>query len=150
MMKLKRIQSKNKKILNAEECTFNDKKFKSKLERSAYMVFRSLGIDVEYELEPYVLLEGWCPKVKTIIHGDDNKTKKGSNKKIMDWKYTPDFVFTKNDKKYFVEMKGFGNDTLPLKRKMFIKYLENNFDPDTVEYWEVYSITELRKLLSEI
>lgn len=139
----------NRKIKNATECEYNGIHFRSKLERSAYKMFEALHIDVNYEPEPVVLLSGWRPTIRHIIHGKDNTTKTGY-KKILDWTYTPDFIFDRNGKRYFIEMKGRGNDNLPLKRKMFLRYLEDNYNCDEVEYWEVYGIGELAKLLNHI
>ena len=136
--------SSNKKIKNATITEYNGIQFRSQLELRAYKVLTQAGLAVSYEPEPVKLLEGWKSEIKRFIKG------KWETSKIRDWTYTPDFIVSNKDKTIFIEMKGFGNDQLPLKRKMFLHYLEENYSPEEVEYWEIYKITELKQLINEI
>lgn len=136
----------NKKIINATVTEYDAIIFKSRLERDAYKTFLQAGLEVQYEVAPIILLKGFRPKTTIKIRGKERVTKKGTPVTIRDWTYTPDFVLKHGDKTIYVEMKGFGNDNLPLKRKMFLHYLEQF---DNVEYWEVYSIKELKTLIDE-
>jgi len=141
----------NKKIKNVKTREFDGIKFRSDLELRAYKVLKASGLNFSYEPESEVLLKGFKCDVPRFIKGKWCK----EGEKLRDWTYTPDFVIETDSKKIYVEMKGFGNDTLPLKRKMFLyklclQRLEALFQGKTEEYWEIYKISELEKLVKEL
>lgn len=139
----------NKKIIGAKKIEFDGIEFRSALEMKAYKVLKGAGLKFDYEPKPIVLLEGWKCNIERFIKG-----KWETGHKVREWTYTPDFVIYNGNRTIFVEMKGFGNDNLPLKRKMFLKYLEDNYKGDlfgeVAEYWEVYKISELETLISKL
>ena len=138
----------NKKIKNATKVTSNDIKFKSRLEEYIYKALLSEGIKPEYEKETYTLYGKHRSRVPFY-----NRTKKlgfhldySPLRRIT---YTPDFTFELNGIKVIIEVKGFQNDTFPLKRNMFRRVLEEEMDvlKRPIMYFEVHSKGDLLKAL---
>lgn len=127
----------NKKIKNATQKQFDDIQFKSSLEVLLYRTFKDAGFDIKYEPKKFVIWEGYSPLVP--FYDKDTKTGllKLNKKKLIDITYTPDFCFDIGNLLVIVEAKGFCNDTFPIKRKLFRKYLEQLKQP--VLYFELYS-----------
>lgn len=119
----------NKKVRNASECTYNDMKFRSKLELYCYKYFLDNKLKLEYEANTYVVL----PKFETNVNVYLPVKKRNSRvtelclktKKVLPITYTPDFTLQIHDKTFFIETKGKPNDVYPLKRKLFLNYLKN-------------------------
>lgn len=132
----------NKKIKNATPLTVDGINFKSTTEARVYKALVKLGIKPKYEELTFVLSEGIRPTVAFY-----NRTKHRSfhyeMKPVQPITYTPDFTFTLNDIFVIIEVKGFENDTFPIKRNLFRKYLETFGVP--VMYFEVRTIRELNK-----
>lgn len=113
----------NKKIRNATATTYNNINFKSKLEESIYKTLLSAGFKPDYEKLKFVLWEGFKPTVP-FYNRSKSKVFKQETTKLQDITYTPDFTFKYKDLLVIVEVKGVENDTFPIKKKMFRKYLE--------------------------
>ena len=64
--------------------------------------------------------------------------------------YTPDMSFTYKGYKVYVEVKGYMNDTFPLKAKMFLSYLAKQPDSSRYVYAVIRSITEIDYTLNDI
>lgn len=140
--------SDNKKILNATSLEFEGITFKSKLEVMAYKTLKENGINVEYEPVTFVVWKGFKPTRE--FYEKDKKTKDLAlnDKKIIDIKYTPDFVVEYNGKYAYLELKGFQNDTYYLKKKLFRGYIEDwNLD---VMYFEIHTKKELLQAIEII
>lgn len=141
MKKLKKskpisISSNNKKIRNAKAMQLPDgTKFRSKLELFTYQKLLEYGIkDFDYEKEKFILQEAFEYPNESIeaFEKKENKIKvkkfENVDHKIRSMSYLPDF--TKIDpvtkKGWVLEVKGFNNDSFPLKWKLFKKHLINN------------------------
>lgn len=135
----------NKKIKNATKREFDGIQFRSDLELRAYKVLKVSGLKFNYEPEPITLIKGFKCLLPRFIKG-----KWETGHKVRDWTYTPDFEIYLPNKTIIVEMKGFGNDQLPLKRKMLLYTLENGGFFFDHEYWEIYKIKELEELIKTI
>lgn len=141
---------KNKKILNATPVDFQNIHFKSTIEKMIYKALIQQGIVPLYEGFTYILSPDLRPQ--KVPYYTRRKERGASQTKlclemspINSITYTPDFTFTLNDIFVIIEVKGFVNDTYPLKRNLFRKYLENNTNP--IMYFEVRSKKELLQAL---
>ena len=114
----------NKKIRNARESTFNGITFKSKLEESFYKTLMAAGLEPDYELTKFVLVEGFKPTVP-FYNRNKSKVFRMDMTKVRDITYTPDFTILYNDTLFIIEAKGIENDTFPLKKKLFRRLLES-------------------------
>lgn len=135
--------SNNKKIINATDVEYNGIHFRSKTEERVYKKALSLGLDINYELEPITIWNGFRPEKTWYLEGLPYITKKGKiNKLFEDWNYTPDFIIKMNGYKFYVEAKGQPNDLWPYKRKLFIKWLETQ---DKSYFFQVKTIRAFLK-----
>lgn len=104
----------NKKIKNARICVYDGITFKSTLEMSCYKHFLEAGIKLEYEPRTYVLVQKSRTNFECYEKNKDVRT-------IREMSYTPDFEYEGN----ILEIKGFCNETYPLKAKLFKQYLND-------------------------
>lgn len=112
----------NKKIKNATPTTYKGVQYRSKLEVRFAMMLDAEKIPFAYEEETWVVL--------------DKQTYMG--KTIRCVTYTPDFIIGN----VVVEIKGFRNDVFPLKRKLIIKFINEN-RPNTV-FIEAKTVADMR------
>ncbi len=112
----------NKKIKNATPATYKGVQYRSKLEARFAMMLDAEKIPFAYEEETWVVL--------------DRQTYMG--KTIRCVTYTPDFIIGN----VVVEIKGFRNDVFPLKRKLIIKFINEN-RPGTV-FIEAKTVADMR------
>lgn len=150
----------NKKIKNATVVVKNNINFKSKLEESIYNTLLKLGFNPLYEPYTYTLWEGFTPITPYYDKETDkqrdkrqsNSENKNSNKllvlkntKIVGIRYTPDFYFEYNGINVYIEAKGKENDVFYIKKKLFIKYLDNLLLSTGKKsiYFEVYTKKQL-------
>ena len=139
----------NRKIKNATPTSFDGIEFKSKLECSFYKTIKEEGLDVDYEPVTFTLFRGFKPTVPFYNRGKRSRIFKLNMKEVRPITYTPDFIVTHNDKGFIIEVKGIENDTYPLKRKMFRKYLEDMGDP-YVAFFEIHTKKELLEVIDKI
>ena len=118
----------NKKIKNATPTTYKGVQYRSKLEVRFAMMLDAEKIPFAYEEETWVVL--------------DKQTYMG--KTIRCVTYTPDFIIGN----VVVEIKGFRNDVFPLKRKLIIKFINDN-RPDTV-FIEAKTVADMRAAVDVI
>lgn len=137
----------NKKIRNARESTFNGITFKSKLEESFYKTLMAAGLEPDYELTKFVLVEGFKPTVP-FYNRSKSKVFRMDMTKVRDITYTPDFTILYNDTLFIIEAKGIENDTFPLKKKLFRRLLESMEMP--CAYFEVHTKKELLEVIKII
>lgn len=118
----------NKKIKNATPKEYDGIKFKSAVEVVIYKTLLQQGFKPSYEPTKYSIWRGFKPTIPAY-KPDKNGNLKIQNNKIIDITYTPDFLFLGPDNKTVIimEVKGFQNDTYPIKEKMFRWYLEDLF-----------------------
>lgn len=145
----------NKKIKNATPLEFDGIKFKSKLEVMAYKTLKE-DFEVHYEPTTYKVWEGFKPTIPFYDKDKDTKALKLNDKKIIDIKYTPDFLVYHKNILAFVELKGIQNDTYYLKKKLFRGYLESIAEDMLKEhglylmYFEVYTKKQLLQAIEII
>ena len=137
----------NKKIRNARESTFNGITFKSKLEESFYKTLMAAGLEPDYELTKFVLVEGFKPTVP-FYNRSKSKVFRMDMSKVRDITYTPDFTILYNDTLFIIEAKGIENDTFPIKKKLFRRLLESMEMPCV--YFEVHTKKELLEVIKII
>lgn len=130
------LATENKKIRNATPYVYNEVHFRSKIEVEVYKILLESGLNPAYETETYVLMQGFKPSTPFYIRNKRTKEFSINNTKIIDWKYTPDFIVRKNNWTFFIEVKGKENDVYPYKRKMFFKLLESM---ENVVFLEVHT-----------
>lgn len=135
----------NKKVKNATSVEYGDIKFKSKLELTIYKALKEKGLNPLYEYNKFILQEGFRPSKPHYVKGVCTKTANGYAK-VIQITYTPDFTVEYDDKTLFIEAKGKQNDSYPIKRKLFLKYLENI---PNAYFMEVYSKKDLVESLKQ-
>lgn len=150
----------NKKIRNATQSSSKGITFKSQLEKSIYNTLLQQGFEPQYEPTTFTLWEGFEPitpyydketdkqKTKRLSDGIDTRTSKiliQKTGKIVGIRYTPDFYFKYNDLNVYIEAKGIENDVFYIKKKMFIKYLDDRYleSGEKSIYFEVYTKKQL-------
>jgi hypothetical protein len=117
MMKRK---SNKKGPVKAKKVSYDGIDFASGLEKYMYKLLKDANLNFQYEGQVFELLPGFnfnneCYERQSNGKGDFVNR---GNKKILNIKYTPDFVSTD----FIIETKGRANDSFPLRWKMF-KYL---------------------------
>lgn len=114
--------SNNKKVKNASLTQYNNISFKSKLERDCYIKLSEEGFNPVYEKNRYTLVSPIKLKYGTLY----SKRKKllCKNTSIRELTYTPDFEFEYKGVMVFYDAKGIPNDSYPIKKKLFLHYLE--------------------------
>lgn len=156
----------NIKIRNATEVKFKQIGFKSKLEKIFYETLTQQGFNPQYEPKTFTLWDGFTPitpfydketskhKKVRVENGDRIKStilvpKQG---KIIGIKYTPDFYFKYKDYDIYIEAKGKENDVFYIKKKLFIKYLDEILKTNGTKslYFEVYTKKQLLQVIDII
>lgn len=141
----------NHKVKNATPLEYNNIQFKSRLEVMIYKTLLQEGFNVQYEPTRYIIWEGFKPNVS--FYNKDKKTRmlKLDNKRLIDITYTPDFVFEYKDTTIVIEAKGFENDTFPIKKKLFRKWLENqNSQGNKYIFFEIFTKKQLMQVIDII
>lgn len=153
--------SSNKKIVNATRNTYDGICFKSLLEKVVYSTLSQLGYNPQYEPQTFTLFEGFVPITPFYDKMSDSKAKKALLKykmlelkpgKIIGIKYTPDFYFRYKDIDIYIEAKGMENDVFYIKKKLFIKFLDERFTHTGQKsmYFEIYNKRQLLQALEII
>lgn len=141
-------RTENKKIINASPLEYDGISFKSKLEKMAYQTLKEQGFPVLYEPKKFIIWEGFRPNVPFYNKDTSTRMLKMDSKKIIDISYTPDLMFEYNNHLIIIEMKGFENNTYPLKKKIFRKWLESNY-PNSI-YFEIFTKKQLLQAIDII
>ena len=125
------LRSKKRGPVRAKKVTFDGIKFASGLEKYMYQALKNAKIKSKYEGETYVLQEGFEFKNESYERQSNGKGEmvNRGNKKILNIKYTPDFV----SDSFIIECKGRANESFPIRWKMFKKYVKNNL-PHVILY----------------
>ena len=137
----------NKKIKNARTSVYNGIIFKSKLEETFYKTLVSAGLNPLYEDRTYTLMRGFTPTVK-FYNRSNSREFKLDMRKVRDITYTPDFTILYKGALFIIEAKGIENDTYPLKKKLFRRFLETLEIPCI--YFEVHTKRELLSVIDII
>ena len=117
-------RSKKRGPVRAKKVVCDGIQFASGLERYMYLALKKARIKSVYEGQTYVLQDGFeftndCYEKQSNGKGE---YKNRGNKKILNIKYTPDFV----GKGFIIETKGRANESFPLRWKMFKKLITEN------------------------
>ena len=120
----------NRKVKNATPAEYKGRTYRSKLEAKFAWMLDGNRIPFKYEEETWEVLP--------------RQTYRG--KAIRAVTYTPDFVLL--DGKVVVEVKGWRNDVYPLKKKLIIKYINEN-RPGTV-FIEARTMAGMAEVITQI
>lgn len=150
------MKSNNKKIKGATSIEYNGIKFKSILECSCYKKLEAAKFNFSYESEKITLWEG--VKLHNTLVYSPRKIKAGKYDKVLELQtrallsttYTPDFVVTKGNYKIYFDVKGKENDTYPIKKKMFLKNLEERDDGIQYLFFEPHNVRQMLQAIEII
>ena len=117
-------RSKKRGPVRAKKVVCDGIQFASGLERYMYLALKEARIKSVYEGQTYVLQDGFeftndCYEKQSNGKGE---YKNRGNKKILNVKYTPDFVADT----FIIECKGRANESFPMRWKMFKKHVKEN------------------------
>ena len=129
---MKRSFKRKKGPVQSKKITYDGIKFASGLERYMYMALKKAKIKAKYEGQTFQLIPSFEFDLECIERCANGKGeyKNRGNKKILNIKYTPDFI----GKDFIIETKGRANESFPLRWKLFKKLLTEKFDPS----WTLY------------
>ena len=107
--------------VQSKKISYDGIKFASGLERYMYIALKKAKIKADYEGMTYELFPGFNFDIKSYERCGNGKGayKNRGNKKILNIKYTPDFI----GKGFIIETKGRANESFPLRWKMFKKHI---------------------------
>ena len=152
----------NQKIRNATKSNSNNITFKSQLEKGICNTLLQEGFNPQYEPKTFTLWDGFIPITpyydkETPKHRDARDPKSPillvkKENKIIGIRYTPDFYFKYNDLDIYIEAKGIENDVFYIKKKLFIKYLDDCYINNGQKsiYFEVYTKKQLLQAIDII
>ena len=117
-------KSKKRGPVIAKKVSFDGIQFASGLEKYMYQVLKSFKIHAVYEGMTFVLQEDFIFDTDSYERQANGKGefKNRGCKKILNIKYTPDFVADK----FIIDCKGRANESFPLRWKMFKKHVKVN------------------------
>ena len=127
----KKFYKRKKGPVQSKKISFDGIDFASGLEKYMYMVLKKAKIKALYEGQTYELSPTFDFNFESYERCGNGKGeyKNRGNKKILNIKYTPDFI----GKNFIIETKGRANESFPLRWKLFKKLIvENRLDPFTL------------------
>ena len=124
---MKTKHKRKKGPVQSKKITYDGIKFASGLERYMYMALKKAKIKADYEGMTYELFPGFDFNIQSYERCGNGKGeyKNRGNKKILNIKYTPDFI----GKGFIIETKGRANESFPLRWKMFKKHVIDELKP---------------------
>ena len=134
---MKKFYKRKKGPVQSKKITYDGIDFASGLERYMYMALVKAKITALYEGQTFELSEAFDFPFESYERCGNGKGdyKNRGNKKILNIKYTPDFV----GKGFIIETKGRANESFPLRWKLFKRLLiENNFITQAPINWTLY------------
>ena len=110
--------------VRSKKVTVDGIQFASGLEKYMYLALKEAKIKARYEGETYVLQDSFVFENKSYEKQSNGKGefKNRGEKKILNIKYTPDFV----SPSFIIECKGRANESFPLRWKMFKKHVKEH------------------------
>ena len=110
--------------VRSKKVTVDGIEFASGLEKYMYLALKEAKIEARYEGETYVLQDSFVFKNKSYEKQSNGKGefKNRGEKKILNIKYTPDFVSAS----FIIECKGRANESFPIRWKMFKNYVKEH------------------------
>ena len=128
---MKRSYKRKRGPVQSKKIIVDGIKFASGLEKYMYQALKNAGITAIYEGQTFELVESFDFPFKSYERCANGKGayKNRGNKKILNMKYTPDFV----GKGFIIECKGRANESFPLRWKIFKKLMaERRIGPFTL------------------
>ena len=118
---MRRIRRKQGPV-RSKKVTYDGITFASGLEKYMYTALKNAKIKAKYEGETYVLQKSFVFNNKSYEKQSNGKGefKNRGEKKILNIKYTPDFV----SDSFIIECKGRANESFPIRWKMFKNYVK--------------------------
>ena len=123
MRKPYKRRSKKRGPVQAKKISYDGINFASGLERYMYMGLKKAKLKFKYEGETFELIKGF-EFINECIERQSNgkgEFKNRGNKKILNIKYTPDFV----GKDFIIECKGRANESFPMRWKLFKRLVDH-------------------------
>lgn len=123
---MRKRRSKKRGPVQAKRITYDGINFASGLERYMYMALKKAKLKFKYEGETFELVNGFDFATESIERQSNGKGefKNRGNKKILNIKYTPDFI----GEDFIIECKGRANESFPIRWKLFKKWITDNGD----------------------
>jgi len=123
---MRKKRSKKRGPVQAKRITYDGINFASGLERYMYMALKKAKLKFKYEGETFELINGFEFVNESIERQSNGKGefKNRGNKKILNIKYTPDFI----GEDFIIECKGRANESFPMRWKLFKKWITDNGD----------------------
>jgi len=128
---MKRSYKRKKGPVQSKKVTADGIQFASGLEKYMYLALKQAGIPALYEGQTFELIESFDFPFECYEQCANGKGvyKNRGNRKILNMKYTPDFV----GKGFIIECKGRANESFPLRWKIFKKLIaERRLGPFTL------------------
>ena len=124
MIDMKRRFKRKKGPVVSKKVRFDGINFASHLERYMYVLLKEAKIKAAYEGETYEVFPGFKFENDSYEKQSNGKGefKNRGNKKVLNIKYTPDFV----GDNFIIECKGRANESFPMRWKMFKKHVKDN------------------------
>jgi len=121
---MRRKFNKKRGPVRSKKVTVDGITFASGLEKYMYLALKEAKIEARYEGETYVLQDSFVFKNKSYEKQSNGKGefKNRGEKKILNIKYTPDFV----SDSFIIECKGRANESFPIRWKMFKNYVKEH------------------------
>ena len=116
--------------VRSKKKTVDGIEFKSGLEAFMYLALKNANIQAEYEGQTYELVPSFKFKNNSYEKQGNGKGefKNRGNKKILNIKYTPDFI----GDGFIIECKGRANESFPIRWKLFKAYVSQNLPEITL------------------
>ena len=110
--------------VRSKKVTVDGVQFASGLEKYMYLALKKANLSFLYEGETYVLQDSFVFNNKSYEKQSNGKGefKNRGEKKILNIKYTPDFV----SPSFIIECKGRANESFPIRWKMFKKHVKEH------------------------
>ncbi len=128
---MKRSYKRKRGPVQSKKIIVDGIKFASGLEKYMYQALKKAGITAIYEGQTFELIESFDFPFECYERCANGKGvyKNRGNRKILNMKYTPDFV----GKGFIIECKGRANESFPLRWKIFKKLIaERRLGPFTL------------------
>ena len=124
MMKKNYRKKKKRGPVQSKKISFDGITFASGLEKYMYTALKKAKIKALYEGQTFELIESFDFPFECYERCSNGKGKyqNRGNKKILNIKYTPDFI----GKGFIIETKGRANESFPMRWKLFKKVIADN------------------------
>jgi len=131
MFMKKKFYKRKKGPVQSKKISHDGISFASGLEKYMYIALKKAQIKALYEGQTFELVRGFNFPFEVFERCSNGKGdyKNRGNKKILNIKYTPDFI----GKDFIIETKGRANESFPLRWKLFKKLIaEDRLEPFTL------------------